>query len=303
MRRRSYGRCFAALLLARAATGAGRLAELLLVVRAGRSAADVDQHRRARSGRHRARPHRHPGQRHRHASSTCGRAARTPAAARSRRTSSTAATEHQVADVRAAPAGSSSSSPSRSTVVDYALTSANDAAGARPAGLDAPGLRRRHGPGRRSTPGPARTSPSASRPSRTTFANDDRLPATTGSTSPRNHGDGIIQLAELQLSNGDDDPAARRRHAQPWSAAARAAATPPRPAPASPACARCGTPARHTADGRALLLQQGLRRRHAGHAATPSCPTGSSRVRCDDDLRLPEHVRGRRPRASPTAPT
>ncbi len=58
-----------------------------------------------------------------------------------------------------------------------------------------------------------------------------------------NHGDDLIQLAELQLSNGDTTPPPGGRHAQQPSAPGRAAATTPSRASASPACARCSTPA------------------------------------------------------------
>ena len=91
----------------------------------------------------------------------------------------------QVARVRSGPAGSSSSCPQPVKVVHYALISANDARRTRPEGLDAVGLRRRRRTWTRcSTPRPARTSPSASRP-RSTGSRTRPPTSTTGSTSPR----------------------------------------------------------------------------------------------------------------------
>ena len=57
------------------------------------------------------------------------------------------------------------------------------------------------------------------------FANTDAVPATTGSTSPRNGGATSSSSPSWQLSDGDTDPAAARRHEQP----ARQRARPARP--------------------------------------------------------------------------
>ena len=89
-------------------------------------------------------------------------------------------------------------------VVEYALTSANDAAGRDPARLDAPGLQN----GTDWTTLDTRTNQDFSACFQTkqySFSNDVaykyyRLDITA------NHGDSIIQLAELQLSNGDIAP-------------------------------------------------------------------------------------------------
>jgi hypothetical protein len=90
------------------------------------------------------------------------------------------------------------------TVVDYALSSANDSAERDPR-TGSSRARTTAATGPRSTRRPARTSPSASRPSSTASPNPGsyeyyRLNITA------NHGDGLIQLAELQLSDGDTTP-------------------------------------------------------------------------------------------------
>ena len=161
---------------------------------------------------------------------------------------------------------------------------------ARPAGLDAAGLRTTARPGRRSTRRPTRTSASASRPRSTTFANTTaysyyRLDIT------RNHGDDLIQLAELQLSNGEADAAAGARHAQRG-----------RQRPAQrlqrQVRRRLHRPARAPVRRRAhrrrprLLLQQGLRRRRRRsrarrRALVPDLPRASSATTSATRARTP----------------
>ena len=194
------------------------------------------------------------------------------APARARRTSSTAPRTPSGWPSRR-PAGSSCELAEPVTIVRYALTSANDAAGRDPRDWTLQGSDDGSDVDDARHAAPARTSPTASRrrrttsPTRTAYA---LLPA-------RHHrattAAAIIQLAELQLSNGRAQPAAGARHAHASSAAARAAATTPRPAPASPACAALRYAGRHVAEGRAYSYNKVFDVDVRGHGRRPSCPT------------------------------
>ena len=261
---------------------------LLVVVRGGRPAADVDEHRRRgqASGVDRAQADRHPRQRDRQGRRGRRPAARTPAAARSRRTS---------VDGRHHRSGWCSSRPAGS---QYELSRAGRRSSAtrsrRP--TTPPSATRRTGPSRapttarawtRSTRGPARRSASASRPSSTTFANS------TGATSyyrlehhaqPRRRTSS--SSPSWQLSNGDTTPPPGARDAHASSAAAATAATTRSRTSAAPACTRCGTRGEHTADGRGYSYNKVF---DVDVAVTPQ-----TRALVPD---LPR-VRARRPRAT-----
>ena len=185
-------------------------------------------------------------------------------------------------------------------VVDYALTSANDAPGARPQGLDAAGLPRRPDLDDARHPDRARTSATASRRGSSTFANTTayrfyRLDITA------NHGDGLIQLAELQLSNGDTTPP------PPSDMKADVSSGPvngPNMLPNAGFTGMQGAAVLRRAHRRRprLRLRQGLRRRRRRHARTPSSPTRSSPSSPSRTSRTP----ARTPRStsrSATAPT
>jgi hypothetical protein len=125
-------------------------------------------------------------------------------------------------------------------VVDYALTSANDAPGRDPRDWTLQGSQ----DGQTWTTLDTQTGQDFSERFQTKeyrFANSTayrfyRLNVTA------NHGDGIVQLAELQLSNGQPTPPPAPRWRRRWGAGRRAATTPSR-APAGRACTRCATPA------------------------------------------------------------
>ena len=146
--------------------------------------------------------------------------------------------------------------------------------------------------GRRSTRRRARPSTRASRP-RPTTSPTARPTSTTGSTSPATAAPTILQLAELQLSTGQENPPpapvmrsivgqrpARRLQRQGRRRVHRPARAPLRRAP-------------HREEPR-LLLQQGLRRRRRGHARDRAVLRHLPRLRARRP-RLPEHLRGRRP--------
>ena len=179
-------------------------------------------------------------------------------------------------------------------VVTYALTSANDSDGPRPAGLErcrAPTTARA---GRRSTPGRGEDFAGALPDARVRHRQRHGVHATTASTSPR-----TAATTSCSSPSCSCPPAGR-----PPAAAGHARGRRPRPeqrpehqarAPASPACGRCTTPAATTGDGRALLLRQGLRRRRPGrprHAALLQDLPGAHRGR----PAVPEHLRRGRPR-------
>ena len=214
-------------------------------------------------------------------------------AARSRRTSSTATQT---------PSGSSSS---RTGWVELELAEPVKvvALRARPRPTTRPAATRATGrsrapttaqTGRRSTRRRARRSARASRP-RTT-----RSPTTRPTSyyrlditaQPRRGHRPARRAAALERRG----PRRRRRPscAAP-SAAARAAATTPRPASASPACARCSTAASTPPTAAATPTTRSStstwrsrRRRELSYVIFPDFER--------DDLQLPEHVRGRRPR-------
>ena len=272
--------------------GAGGVDELLVVVRGGRPPADVDEHGRARVRRHRAGATGHPGQRHRHRRRGHARAARTPAAARSRRTSSTA--PRTASGSCSSPrAGSSSSSPSRSRSCatrsprpttraerdprDWTLQGSND-------GTDLDDARHAAA---------ARTSRSASRPRSTRFANDDGLPPLPARhhRQPRRRRSSSSPSCSSPTAT---QPAAGARHAQHVGAGPRGGYN------AKSGVGFTGVRALQYAGaphqrGPRLLLQQGLRRRRRGHAPDRAVVPDLSRLRARRP-QLPEHVRRRRPR-------
>ena len=241
---------------------------------------------------------RHPRQRHRQVVPMKA-SGENPPAARSRRTSSTATSDTKWLDfeptgwvaARARPAGHRR--PLRADLGQRRRR-------ARPARLDPAGLRTTAQPGRRSTRRPARTSPTASRPRSTTSPTAPpykyyRLDITA------NHGDGIVQLAELQLSDGDTTPPPPPDMRALVGGGPRSGPT-PRPAPAGPACSALRYAGGHTADGRGYAYDkvfdvdvQVTRDTELSYLIFPELTRRRPR--------LPEHVRGRRPRASPTAPT
>ena len=114
-------------------------------------------------------------------------------------------------------AGSSSSSPSRSTSSDYALTSANDAAERDPRDWTLQGSTRRHRLDHARHPHGRRTFSERFQTKEYSFSTTPPPTSTTGSTSPPTTATSIIQLAELQLSDGDTPPPRPMRHAR-WSA-------------------------------------------------------------------------------------
>ena len=130
-----------------------------------------------------------------------------------------------------------------STVVRYALTSANDAPGRDPQGLDAPGLQRRpdlDDARHADRPGLRRR---ASRPRSTTFANTTaysyyRLDVTA---QPRRRHHPARRAAALRRRR----PRRRRRPTEALEVGSGPISGPttPSPAPASPASRPCGTPA------------------------------------------------------------
>ena len=152
-------------------------------------------------------------------------------------------------------------------VVHYALTLRQRRAGARPAGLDAPGLARRQRPGRRSTPRPTRTFGERFQTKEYAFANDRRRTCyyrLNITAQPRRRASSSSPSS--QLSDGDTTPP------RPRTCAARSA-TGPRSGYNAKASVGFTGVARarsyaggHTADGPRLRLQQGLRRRPRGHA-------------------------------------
>ena len=257
----------------------------------------VDTAERA-AGRHRAGAARHPGQRHRHRRRHAGqrrerrrRRGEGEPRRRRRRTASGWSSSHRLGRARARRAGHG-----RPLRADLRQRRAR----ARPAGLDAAGLRRRQTLDDARHADRARPSASASRP-RPTTSPTGRPTSTTGSTSPATTAATIAQLAELQLSDGQANP-------------------PPAPVmrslvgrgPRGGYTAKAGVGftglralrygGRHTAEGPRLLLQQGLRRRRGGHAARPSCRTGSTPT----SSATTSATRAPTPRStwpSPTAPT
>ena len=112
----------------------------------------------------------------------------------------------EVADLRGDRLGAGRARRARQRSSATRSRSANDAAGARPARLDAPGLRTTARPGRRSTRRPGRTSPSASRRSEFDVRERPRRTASTGSTSPPTTARASSSWPSWQLSTGDTSP-------------------------------------------------------------------------------------------------
>ena len=165
---------------------------------------------------------------------------------------------------------------------------------ARPQGLHARGLQRRHGAGRpRHADRPGLRRPLRRRRSststNTTAYSYYRLDITA------NHGDGLIQLAELAALRRRHDAARRRGHEdrrrhrpgqRPQHAAERRLHRRRR---------RCATPASHTADGRGYAYNKVF--------DVDVAVTGTTQLSykifpelTGSDLALPDHVRRRRPR-------
>ncbi len=283
-----------ATLFAIAAPASGRADELLVVVRAVRSAAGMGRHGRQRPGvrRDRADPHgRHPRQPDRQGASTSRRAARTPAPARSRRTSSTAR-RRPSGSCSSRRAGWSSSSPRRSR----ASTTRS-----RPPTTPSAATRRT---GRCRAPTPARAGP-CSTPRRPELPR--RAPPDQGVPV---HQHDRVPLLPARLHRQPRRrpaparrvPALQRRHHAP---AAFRRAEPHRQRPARRLHRQVrrrlhrpeGAALRRHAQGRRprVHLQQGLRRRRRGHAEERAVVPHLSRLRRGRPA-LPEHVRVRRPR-------
>ena len=291
--RRSDGRrsrsCWARCALA--APAERRLAELLLVVRAVRSTADVDGHRRARAGRHRPGAAGHPGQRHRHGRRDGGQ----------RRERRRGEVKENLVD------GSPDSKwlvfertgwvelelAEPVAVVRYALTSANDAPERDPRDWTLQGS----DDGQTWTTLDTQTGQSFAARFQTKdvrLREHARRTRTTGSTSPRNDGDGDRPARRAAALERQDEPAARAR-----TCAAMVGSGPRGGYNAKAGAGFTGLRAlryggSHTAEGRALLLQQGLRRRRPRSRAT----TELSYV-------IYPRLRARRPRATraPTRPS
>ena len=285
----------------------GRGRRVRVVVRGGRTAARLAQHRRNRArraeegSRRRRRLHlRHTGQRHRPGHRGPAPAARTPTAARSRRTSSTA--RPTPSGWRSRRTGWANSTCRAGRGRDVRADLRQRRRRARPARLDAPGLRGRQGlddPGH-----PRRARPSTKRFQTKAYDVDERPrpTGTTGWTSP---------ATAARRHSSSPTPALRRRHRPARRPATCAARSTRGPSSSPTAKARRGLhrpqalryAGTHKADGRGVLVQQGLRRRHR---PSPGDTELSYRVfpsMAETRPGLPRHLRRASTWPSPTAPT